>query len=99
MILENQKLGEKEGVTILQFGTGDINISTVKNEKDEYSGIILWDRSPSEIGTETETEGLTSDDVPTKVLMSFYNDASIDVVIEKLLIAKRYLKEIKNKSH
>ena len=97
MIDHNVTYGTVEGVTVLQFGTGDIRMHAVKYGPEQgpefpYAGVIFKNDEPQPIGTvQPKVEQQTSNDVQPEVVMIFTKVASIDALIETLQEARQDL--------
>tara|TARA_B100000780_G_C20844703_1_gene335675 strand:+ start:145 stop:429 length:285 start_codon:yes stop_codon:yes gene_type:complete len=88
MILNNRQVGKENISKIIEFGKGDINVGVFRNREEKYVGISFENRSVSEIGTKSIDVGLTTDEVTPDTMLTFFKEESIDVVIEKLKVAK-----------
>lgn len=89
-IHKNITLWGTDNVTLLEFGKADINIADSKGET--YTAVLFKNEQGEFIGAETEKyKGQTSTEYAPDVVMFFDNTESIDVVIEKLQLAKEQL--------
>lgn len=92
MIKKNQIVDECEGITVMEFGSGDIGVTHVIGQ--DYTGVLFKNQESREIGSpETLKEGITVKEYETEVAMTFTNVESINVVIGQLQQAKMLLNE------
>jgi hypothetical protein len=98
MVHYNQKYFETEGVTILEFGKGDIAVSSAESLTDKEAYLLFRSTPAGVIGEYNEAmkAGMNSNDVKPEVLMVFPKPESIDVVIETLKEAKKSLIKMLN---
>lgn len=90
MIKKNETVEGCEGITLMEFGTGDIGVTFVMDS--DYSGVLFKNQKPVEIGTpENLGNNMTIQNFTTEVMMTFTKVESIDVVIHNLELAKAKL--------
>lgn len=81
------------GVTILEFGDGDIFVGGGYLVERKTPSVSFMQNEKGEMGREwPEAIGKIDTDLNVKVRMIFNKIESIDIVIEQLQIAKKYFK-------
>lgn len=99
-IFKNVKKGEHDNITIVQFGTGDIEISNgFEQDNPEIKVLALGQSKPRPIeayNDEVPTKDGTTDGLDNPVLLQFSNTESIDVIIDRLNRIKKDLQNDKN---
>jgi hypothetical protein len=92
-IEQNTTIWDIENVTLLEFGKADINVMDAKGES--YTCVMFKNQQGAYINAEdTTVKGKTAKEIQPEVIMIFDNPFSIDVVIEKLQLAKSQLLDI-----
>lgn len=96
MIYYNQKYFEAERVTILEFGKGDIGVSSSVSERDKEVYLLFRTTKAGTIGERNGLvqKGMTSNDVKPEVIFCFPKVESINVVIDALMEARSELFKI-----
>jgi hypothetical protein len=99
MVEFNQTIGKTKGVTIIELGKGDLQVSMIHNEKNGYTGIQFVNDIERPIGTHhMGMAGLTTDETEPNALITFSNLQSLEVFEKHLKYAKLKLKQqLKNK--
>lgn len=89
MITKNENYGISKGVTIADFGKGDILVSDGFIEETKTGCLMLANDVPNEIGKDhPERIGKTTDELKQDIIFTFTKPESIDVVIRALERAK-----------
>lgn len=92
MIFKNVDYAATSGVTLLEFGLGDICMMCIEaNDTDggPLGGLIFKATEPHPIGhDDASVLGKTTDDIQPEVIMTFSKVESIDVLIERLQMAR-----------
>lgn len=88
MIYEKQNIYGATNVTVFEFGTGDINISSAGTEDESSACVYLSQNEPGQIG-----QSVVADITKMHTLLTFKNVESVDVMIDQFRIVRKYLKE------
>lgn len=96
-ILRNSKVGNHENVTILKFGSGDIDVVEGHLKDSPHIAVLYFvnNNGDKEIGYEENLNEASSnehEDLP--VTMEFDNPESVDVVIAQLQKCKKRLNNL-----
>jgi len=92
MITKNLTINDREGITLMKFGTGDIGVTHVVH--DDYTGVAFKNQESRDVGSaENLGKNMTISRFNTEVMMTFDKPESIDVVIEQLQKAKTELEK------
>lgn len=96
MIYKNVTVGKIEGVTICEFGTGDIGVSTAKYADGKQFIYFANQKAPiTPIGSDiSENYGKTSDETGIDVSLEFTKVESVQVLIDALERLKAHMIEI-----
>lgn len=94
MILKNTDFHKVKNVTALEFGAGDIAVTSMENKQDKYTGVVFQNIKSGKINRDCPEikTGLINKDHAFEVVMIFSKVESIDVVLDALKDAKRALK-------
>lgn len=86
MIYKNATLGEKEDVTVVQFGTGDIHICGLDSNEDNLYGVLFSQSTEKDISEWDNVDDPITDINETKdpVVLYFSNIESLEQVIKSL---------------
>jgi hypothetical protein len=100
MVEFNQEIGKTKGVTIIELGNGDLQVSMIHNKEDGYTGIQFVNDIKRPIGTHhAGMVGLTTDESEPSAIITFSNLESLSVFEKHLNYAKLKLKQqLKDKS-
>lgn len=90
MIIKNAIYGDKHNVHLLKFGFGTVHMRNAKDFNNEKGDVTFSTGEAREIGEELPSEP-GNDDVG--VVFRFYDQRSIDAVIEQLKELKKFLNE------
>jgi hypothetical protein len=92
MIHKNATVGVIQGVTLAEFGNGDIEVIAAKQIVTGFPNILLKNSEPHPIGTDHHRqEGTTTDELEAfEVCLTFSKPESIDVLIGKLQEVKEF---------
>jgi hypothetical protein len=92
-IEQNTTIWGIQNVTLLEFGKADILVMDAKGES--YTCVMFKNQQGAFIDAEdTSVKGKTATEIQPDVIMLFDNPFSIDVVIEKLQLAKSQMIDI-----
>lgn len=94
MVLKNQKIGNVEGITLIELGNGDTKVGFVKQDIEKYVGIAFTNDEPKPIGTKHNTAGTTTDDARPNAIITFTTVESIEVLQRQLNNAKIVLRNM-----
>jgi hypothetical protein len=100
MVESNKKFGNLQ-IPVITLGFGDVAVSVIAHKAEKYVGISFQNSDPIPIGEEGSDDqiGKTTDEVPMDAVIIFHDPRSIDVVIERLEMAKLEFKNIINPNH
>ncbi len=85
MITKDIKYGISEGVTLVEFGDGDIIVADAYTVDRKQYGVMMTNDEKREIGTEhPERDGATTDQIGIDVAILFTDLKSLNVFIEAL---------------
>jgi hypothetical protein len=92
-IEQNTTIWDIENVTLLEFGKADILVIDAKGESSTC--VMFKNQQGAFINAEdTTVKGKTATEIQPEVIMLFDNPFSIDVIIEKLQLAKSQMIDI-----
>jgi len=95
MIYKDKEIDGLTPVATLEFGKGDICVSVAQDKKHKCSFIIFKNIEVEPVGKYLEgMQDKTIKDLDPEIIMIFDNPASINVVIEMLLMARMNLKKM-----
>lgn len=85
-ITKEFKLGIHENVTLVEFGTGDIGVTTAKWETGQFNAIALGEQIVRPFGhVKTYEEGTNSDSIEKiSVVLVFQSPESVNVLLRAL---------------
>lgn len=85
MIFRDAIFGKTEGVTVMEFGTGDILMINSKDKKSGHTALAFKTRdTPKPIGYTEDLSIGTYDEMKPEVVMVFRKKESIQATIEML---------------
>ncbi len=85
MIKTDVTIGQIKGVTLLEFGTGEINMRFFNvSEGLKGNGVSMKTTEPRRLGKQPKEPETTTDEWKPQVMMTFSNPESVNVVIEQL---------------
>ena len=94
MVEFNQKIGNVKGITIIELGKGDLQVSMIHNKEDGYTGVQFINDEQRPIGTRHPgMVGLTTDESSPNAIITFSNIESLEVFEKHLKHAKLKLKQ------
>lgn len=94
MVELNQTVGKTKGVTIIELGKGDLQVSMIYNEKDGYTGVQFVNDEIKPIGTHHGgMGGLTTDESCPNAIITFSSIESLEVFEKHFNHAKMKLKQ------
>lgn len=98
MIWKRFKFGKTEDVTLIEYGFGT-TVNTIINgirgsreEGDPYKGLVIKSGVPSPIGKDLGRDK-SVDEFEPEVVMLFYNEESLDVILGYLTKIKKKFEE------
>jgi len=94
MIHKNAEIGNTKGITLIELGGGDVQISVISCKVNKYTGVEFVNDKPTPIGTKHNTVGCTTDNTQPQAILSFTSVASIEVVERALAKAKILLRNM-----